>query len=231
MDEKSWYIKHKGKHVGPLSSKQLKHLASSNQIEVDTPVSMDRVEWSSAGKVKGLFTAVAIRPTQIVPAATNVEQSIAYSPTVPNKIVIVEQQAIATTKECPFCSEPIAINAMKCKHCGEFLDAALRQASRPQAIQPQPVFQQVVAAAPAPSIVIQNHISNVVNSHRIQSWNPLVAGFLSLIIPGLGQLYKGQFFNGIAWFVVTIVGYVAFIIPGLVLHLCCIAGAMTGRSR
>ena len=25
------------------------------------------------------------------------------------------------TKKCPFCAEDININAVKCKHCGEFL--------------------------------------------------------------------------------------------------------------
>ncbi len=44
----------------------------------------------------------------------------------------------------------------------------------------------------------------------------------------LGQMYKGQIFNGIAWFVCTIIGYVAFVIPGLLLHLCCVAGAAMG---
>jgi TM2 domain-containing membrane protein YozV len=51
---------------------------------------------------------------------------------------------------------------------------------------------------------------------------------LSFLIPGLGQLYKGQPINGLCWFVVTLIGYVLFIIPGLVLHLCCILGAGMG---
>lgn len=31
------------------------------------------------------------------------------------------------TKECPFCSEVIHINAKKCKHCGEISDPVLRK--------------------------------------------------------------------------------------------------------
>ncbi|MBI3463002.1 MAG: hypothetical protein HY000_08070 [Planctomycetes bacterium] len=59
-------------------------------------------------------------------------------------------------------------------------------------------------------------------------WNRLVAMLLSLVIPGLGQLYKGQVINAVVWLVVVVIGYVAFIIPGVVLHLCCIVGAGMG---
>ena len=51
---------------------------------------------------------------------------------------------------------------------------------------------------------------------------------LSFLIPGLGQLYKGQLINGFIWFVVVIIGYIALIVPGLILHLCCIGGAGMG---
>lgn len=53
---------------------------------------------------------------------------------------------------------------------------------------------------------------------------------LSFFIPGLGQLYKGQPINGAVWFVLVVIGYIALIIPGVILHFCCIIGAGMGRN-
>jgi len=49
-----------------------------------------------------------------------------------------------------------------------------------------------------------------------------VAAVLSLFIPGAGQMYKGKVGQGIVWLICTIIGYIVFVIPGLVLHLICI---------
>ena len=32
-----------------------------------------------------------------------------------------------TSVKCPFCSEAIQSSAKKCRHCGEFIDAAMRE--------------------------------------------------------------------------------------------------------
>ena len=40
-----------------------------------------------------------------------------------------------------------------------------------------------------------------------RSWSPGVAAVLSLVIPGAGQLYKGQVGKGIGFFVATVVGH------------------------
>ena len=93
---------------------------------------------------------------------------------------------------CPFCSEAISATARKCKHCGEILDAELRQTRTP-------------VAAP-----------------QRQAWNPGAAAVLSFFIPGLGQMYKGQIGEGIGWLISTLVGYVLLIVPGLIIHIACV---------
>ncbi len=60
--------------------------------------------------------------------------------------------------------------------------------------------------------------------------SPMLAGFLSLWIPGLGQLYAGRVMAAILWFLVVGAGY-ALILPGLVLHLFCIASAAVSASQ
>ena len=56
-----------------------------------------------------------------------------------------------------------------------------------------------------------------------------MAAVLSLVIPGAGQIYKGQVFNGLFWMAVVVTGYVFFLIPGVILHLLCIIGAASGN--
>ena len=97
-------------------------------------------------------------------------------------------------QDCPYCSEKILLTAKKCKHCGEFLDQALRAENAPD------------------------------------QWRPGIAAALS-IIPGAGQLYKGQILNGIMWFIMVSIGYFMLFFPGAFLHVCCICGAATGDPK
>lgn len=86
-----------------------------------------------------------------------------------------------------------------------------------------------VLHAPAPPPQIVNTVVVNASSSTAGGCGPAL---LSLLIPGLGQMVKGQPLNGLAWFVLTLAGYVAFIVPGLVLHVCCIIGAaMPTRVR
>jgi len=60
--------------------------------------------------------------------------------------------------------------------------------------------------------------------------SPLLAGALSLLIPGAGQVYTGNFLSAILWFILVSAGY-TLILPGLFLHLFCIAAAASSAHR
>lgn len=49
-----------------------------------------------------------------------------------------------------------------------------------------------------------------------------VAAVLSLVIPGAGQMYKGKVLMGIVWLLLTVLGYVTLLVPGMLLHFICV---------
>jgi len=55
--------------------------------------------------------------------------------------------------------------------------------------------------------------------------NSAVAAVLSLVVPGAGQLYAGRPLAALGWFFIVSAGYLLLIVPGLILHILCIASA------
>jgi hypothetical protein len=60
--------------------------------------------------------------------------------------------------------------------------------------------------------------------------SPTIAAVLSLFIPGAGQLYTGNVISALLWFVLVTAGY-TLILPGIFLHLLCIALAASSAHR
>jgi TM2 domain-containing membrane protein YozV len=58
-----------------------------------------------------------------------------------------------------------------------------------------------------------------------------IAAIWSMMLPGLGQLMKGQIMPGIFWAMVVGFGYFAFFWPGLILHACCILDAAFNKGQ
>ena len=58
-----------------------------------------------------------------------------------------------------------------------------------------------------------------------------IAAIWSMMLPGLGQLLKGQVMPGIFWAVFVGFGYFAFFWPGLVIHGSCIMDAAFNKGE
>jgi TM2 domain-containing membrane protein YozV len=121
--------------------------------------------------------------------------------------------------ECPYCAEPIRAAAKKCKHCGEMLDPALRHAPQPVQVN----VQNVNTMAPPQAHAL------VVHDSRYSS--PGVAALLSLLWPGAGQIYTGRVGMGLLWWFATVLGYLAFFIPGVAVHIASVFNAANTARR
>ena len=55
--------------------------------------------------------------------------------------------------------------------------------------------------------------------------SPGIAAVLSVLLPGLGQVYAGRLLGGGVWFLATAAGYSLILIPGFLIHALCIWSA------
>lgn len=58
-----------------------------------------------------------------------------------------------------------------------------------------------------------------------------IAAVCSMMLPGLGQLMKGQIMPGIFWALFVGFGYFSFFWPGLILHGVCILDAAFNKGE
>ena len=58
--------------------------------------------------------------------------------------------------------------------------------------------------------------------------SPGIAAVLSVLIPGLGQVYNGRLFAGACWFLAASFAYWAILVPGFIVHALCVWTAYSG---
>ena len=106
------------------------------------------------------------------------------------------------------------------------------QASTTVTREPQvrcPYCSELVAFAAKKCKHCGEFLDPILRKSQQQKWNPGVAAVMSLLIPGTGQMYKGQIGVGIAWLIAVPLGYVAFVLPGVILHITCIFNAYSSN--
>jgi len=67
--------------------------------------------------------------------------------------------------------------------------------------------------------------------YELQKKSPALAAFISFLLPGTGQMYGKKIGKGIIWMIVTILGYCIWVVPGVILHICCIVNAYKTIQR
>jgi len=115
-----------------------------------------------------------------------------------------------STKICPYCGATIPADSVFCPNCGAKLTGAAPAPPpppAPAAVPPQPV-PQAPPGQPAPQpVVVQN------------KKEPILAAILSLVIPGVGQMYVGNVKKGVIFLILAMVLYFIFWPIGLIFAL------------
>jgi hypothetical protein len=165
-----WQFKVGDKIHGPYSDSQLDQLIRSGRVDPDSLVRpSEDSNWRKAGRTPGLFgNSDLARSTSVADPDAIIDEVLFGNTSASTS----DEGFSGPTKPCPFCAETIQTAAVKCKHCGEFLDGRPRKSRSNSPRSASPIARTI----PAPSSV----------------GNSGVAAVLSFFVCGLGQLYKRQ---------------------------------------
>ena len=61
--------------------------------------------------------------------------------------------------------------------------------------------------------------------YEVRKKSPGLAAFISFLLPGTGQMYGGKVGKGIIWLIAGVLGYWLWVVPGVIIHICCIVNA------
>lgn len=61
--------------------------------------------------------------------------------------------------------------------------------------------------------------------------SPGIAAVLSVLLPGLGQVYAGRLAAGALWFLATGFAYWAVLVPGFLIHALCVWSAYQSARK
>lgn len=109
---------------------------------------------------------------------------------------------------CPECKKEVSTSAQTCPHCG---------------------YSPGASGWPITVLITQS--TPMTQAASMRQWKPGIAALLSFVIPGAGQMYKGKVGAGLLWFLAVVIGYIAMIVPGIILHLVCIFNAAYGATK
>ena len=136
---------------------------------------------------------------------------------------VEEEAKESDINKCPNCGEEIAENHNFCPNCGADL-GKISKDDLPQSEMGTVISsndESVVDSTEKPVAPVSEQPVSVAKESSVTTRKqPIVSAILSLIFPGLGQLYNGQNKKGIYFLIIAIVSVVLMLlIVGIILYI------------